>query len=192
MKTNPLNNIKIASPCSANWDEMIGDNQKRYCGECKLNVYNLSGMSQTQAESLLINSEGRLCVRFFRRQDGTVLTKDCPVGWAKVKQKVSRVATATFSLFVGVFGGLFAFNSFRQNDYVEVGATVVTNSHSNSNQATMGDVAFEPNENVATMGVAITRVKKSEDISVEGKISNIEEVRKQIKKSKHIKTNSAD
>lgn len=40
---NPLNNIKIASPCSANWDEMVGSERQRYCGECKLNVYSHFG-----------------------------------------------------------------------------------------------------------------------------------------------------
>ena len=69
--SSPLNNIKIASPCSQDWDAMIGSERKRYCGDCKLNVYNLSGMSRTEAENLLSNSEGRLCVRFYRRADGT-------------------------------------------------------------------------------------------------------------------------
>ncbi len=77
--TNPLDNIKIASPCSADWDEMMGNERTRFCGECKLNVYNLSGMSQREAENLLLNSEGRLCVRFYKRADGTILTKYCPV-----------------------------------------------------------------------------------------------------------------
>lgn len=42
---NPLDNIHIASPCSADWSEMYGDNRKRFCGDCKLNVYNLSDPS---------------------------------------------------------------------------------------------------------------------------------------------------
>jgi hypothetical protein len=37
--TNPLDKIKIASPCGANWDEMYGSERKRFCAECKLNVY---------------------------------------------------------------------------------------------------------------------------------------------------------
>lgn len=112
--TNPLDNIRVASPCSANWDEMFGDDRKRFCGDCKLNVYNLSNMTRRQAENLIISSEGRLCVRFFRRADGTVLTKNCPVGWAAVKQRVSRVATAAFSMIAGLFGGIFAFNLFKE------------------------------------------------------------------------------
>ena len=111
--TNPLNKIKIASPCGANWNEMRGDERRRYCAECKLNVYNLSNMSQSEAESFLINSEGRVCLRIFRRTDGTVITKDCPVGWAKIKRKVSRLGAAAFSLIAGFFGGVFALQSLQ-------------------------------------------------------------------------------
>lgn len=107
---NPLDNIRIASPCSANWDEMFGDDRKRFCGECKLNVYNLSNMNRRDAENLIINSEGRLCVRFFRRADGTILTGNCPVGWAAVKKRASKIATAAFSMVAGLFTGIFAFN----------------------------------------------------------------------------------
>ena len=59
---------------------MYGDDRRRFCSQCKLNVYNLSGMTRDEAEQLVMNSEGRLCVRFFRRKDGTVLTQDCPAG----------------------------------------------------------------------------------------------------------------
>ena len=71
---SPLKNLKVASPCSADWDRMAGDDRKRFCGDCKLHVYNLSGMTKYDAENLLRLSEGRLCVRYFQRADGTVLT----------------------------------------------------------------------------------------------------------------------
>lgn len=103
--TNLLDNVKIASPCSQDWNEMLGTDRKRFCGDCKLNVYNLSGMTTEAAESLLINSEGRLCVRFYRRADGSILTKDCPVGWARVKRRVSKTA-AFASLGFGLLTSL--------------------------------------------------------------------------------------
>ncbi len=126
--TNPLDNIKIASPCSQDWNSMIGDNRKRFCGECNLNVYNLSGMSKGEAEQLLMNAEGRLCVRFYKRADGTVLTQDCPVGWAAFKRRVSKTAAAFASLIFGVLGGLGInafFNKADEKKYI------------------MGDVAYE-------------------------------------------------
>ena len=103
---SPLNNIKIASPCSADWNTMYGSERKRFCGECKLNVYNLSAMSIAEAEQLLMRSEGRLCVRYYRRADGTILTEDCPVGWAKVKRRLSRAATAVAAMLFAALGGI--------------------------------------------------------------------------------------
>lgn len=104
--TNPLDNVKIASPCSQDWNQMIGNDRQRFCGDCKLNVYNLSEMTKAEAENFLAHSENRLCVRFYRRADGTVLTKDCPVGWARVKRWLSKTATAFASLFFGLLSGL--------------------------------------------------------------------------------------
>lgn len=76
-----LSHTKVASPCPASWEAMSGDDKVRFCSECKLNVYNLSGMSKTEAEKLLRNHEGdRLCIRLYLRADGTVITQDCPVG----------------------------------------------------------------------------------------------------------------
>ena len=123
--TNPLDHIKIASPCRADWNEMIGDERKRFCSDCKLNVYNLSAMTRKEAENLLINSEGRLCVRFYRRADGTILTENCPVGWAKVKQRVSRITTAAFSMCVSFFSGVYSFNFSKQADATAVNTVVI-------------------------------------------------------------------
>lgn len=130
--TNPLDNFHIASPCPANWDEMFGDDRKRFCGGCKLNVYNLSKMTRREAENLLYNSEGRLCVRFFRRADGTVLTKNCPVGWAAVKQRVSRVAMAVFSMVAGIVTGVLGFNLLHREQAETMGS-----------MSTMGDVGSD-------------------------------------------------
>lgn len=112
---SPLNNIKIASPCSADWNEMCGNERKRFCGDCKLNVYNLSGMTKYDAENLLAVSEGRLCVRYFQRSDGTILTADCPVGWEKVKQRLSIFATAAFSMLVALVSGLMTVSFMKKH-----------------------------------------------------------------------------
>jgi hypothetical protein len=72
--------VTVASPCQASWEDMEGDERVRFCGLCQRNVYSLSGMDRSAAEGLVRKAEGRLCVRFYRRADGTVLTEDCPVG----------------------------------------------------------------------------------------------------------------
>jgi hypothetical protein len=91
-----LQQIRIASPCSAAWDEMQGDDRVRFCGHCQLNVYNLSAMSPQEAAAFVREKEGRLCVRFFAREDGTMLTEDCPVGFRAIRRRLlARVGLIT-------------------------------------------------------------------------------------------------
>jgi hypothetical protein len=59
---------------------MDGDERVRFCRDCNRNVYNLSAMTKREARRVVAEREGRLCVRFYQRRDGTVLTSDCPVG----------------------------------------------------------------------------------------------------------------
>lgn len=77
---DPLDDLQIASPCGVAWSSMRGAERVRYCEHCRLNVYNLSAMSRADAEALVRQTEGRLCVRFYRRRDGTMLTSNCPEG----------------------------------------------------------------------------------------------------------------
>ncbi|NHZ63382.1 hypothetical protein [Massilia genomosp. 1] len=76
--TIPLQRIDIAAPCTASWDDMRGDERVRHCNDCNKNVFNLSAMPEADATRLLAdNHQGDLCVRFYQRQDGTVMTSDC-------------------------------------------------------------------------------------------------------------------
>ncbi|MBI3723997.1 hypothetical protein HY251_08610 [bacterium] len=108
-KLGLLEDVKIATPCSASWDSMKGDARVRSCGLCRLNVYNLSGMSREAGEALVRGKEGRLCVRLFQRADGTVLTQDCPEGFSALARRklavsllsVTAVASAIAVSLVG-------------------------------------------------------------------------------------------
>jgi hypothetical protein len=179
--TNPLNNIKIASPCSADWNEMIGNECKRFCGECKLNVYNLSGMSQREAENLLINSEGRLCVRFYKRSDGTILTKDCPVGWQAIRQRISKMVTAFASLMFAALGGIGLANYFAKTSESQMMGTM---SSQIENLKIKDDVVELIGTNVqiqetstATMGKVAVK-----HIPIVGAAINVIEVRQELRK----------
>jgi len=97
MKTNELlANLKVASPCSARWGHMIGDDRARFCAQCQKHVYNLSNLTTDEAAALIREREGNLCVRFYQRADGTVLTSDCPIGsgqiWARFKRLIGAAA----------------------------------------------------------------------------------------------------
>jgi hypothetical protein len=83
-----LEEIQIASPCSADWAKMEGDDRVRFCRECHKNVYNLSTVSRAEAERLIRDVEGVNCVRLYRRADGTIITDDCPVGMRPTRELI--------------------------------------------------------------------------------------------------------
>jgi len=102
--------IHIATPCQARWDEMKGDERARFCLHCSKHVYNLSAMSAPAAAELVREKEGNLCVRFYRRADGTVLHgKDCPVGMARYRQRMRAFWSAGVSAIVLMFAHARAF-----------------------------------------------------------------------------------
>jgi hypothetical protein len=87
--TIALHTIEIPSPCTASWETMQGNDQVRHCGLCKKNVFNLSAMPEAEAAALVAgNTDGNLCVRFYRRSDGTVMTSDC--GGARTPARMAR------------------------------------------------------------------------------------------------------
>lgn len=90
-----LDSVRVASPCSADWTQMVGDEKVRFCTSCEKNVYNLSAMTSADAEDLLgASAGGELCVRFYQRVDGTVMTSDCPVGVTRKRRKKLALAIA--------------------------------------------------------------------------------------------------
>lgn len=97
--------IKVASPCKRDWAKMAGDEKVRACADCQMNVYNLSAMSEAEARQLVEAREGRVCVRFFMRPDGTALTRDCPVGVSRKRRTVGASLAAAVSLFALPFVG---------------------------------------------------------------------------------------
>lgn len=92
-----LEDYYVAAPCHAPWDQMTGDNRVRLCAQCNLNVYNISEMTRREAEALIRTHKGRLCVRYFQRADGTILTKNCPRGFEMLVRRVSRIAGAVLT-----------------------------------------------------------------------------------------------
>ena len=82
-----LNNIQVASPCHEEWGNMQGDERVRHCQLCKMNVFNISAITREEAEKLISERQGRLCVRYYVRKDNTIITNDCPVGKQKLKFK---------------------------------------------------------------------------------------------------------
>jgi len=102
-----LPNIRVASPCTADWNAMTpadADSERvRHCGSCNKNVYNLSQMTRDEAEALILAQEGRLCIRYYQRKDGTILLKDCTVAVANGRKR--RLIAAGAAALLGSGAG---------------------------------------------------------------------------------------
>lgn len=81
---------ELATPCTALWSEMRGDDRVRHCSQCNKHVYNFAELTRPEIDSIIRETEGTLCGRLFLRADGTVLTKDC----APVRIRPSRFEVA--------------------------------------------------------------------------------------------------
>ena len=107
-KKGPLDRVKIAAPCSAEWDQMFSfeGERIRFCSQCNLNVYNLSGMTRRDAEALITRTEGRLCVRLYRRADGSILTENCPIGLRAIKRRVTWAAQLVLGMLLSLISSV--------------------------------------------------------------------------------------
>lgn len=103
-----LDQVRVASPCNADWNEMLGDDRVRFCLGCEKNVYNLSSLPREDAEALLrARMGGEMCVRFFERADGTILTQDCPVGVKKKQRRKLALAVAGAGVMAAAAATMF-------------------------------------------------------------------------------------
>ena len=92
-KKSFLDSIDVPKPCTANWDEMTGNDKKRFCTSCEKDVYNLSGMPRREARKLVARSAGKICVRYARLPNGKVYTTD---------QKLHQISRRTSTIAAGV------------------------------------------------------------------------------------------
>ncbi len=102
-----LDGVRIASPCPARWEDMRGDERVRLCTACGKNVYNVIALCREEAEDILRAHEGEVCMRLYRRGDGTILTADCPVGRPKRRRR-QLLAGALLTAGAGVTGAFAA------------------------------------------------------------------------------------
>lgn len=99
-----LDNLRVASPCSEKWADMAGDDRVRACGKCNQNVYNLSALTRDEAAALIAERNGRMCVRYYQRADGTILLADCTVGRRNKRYRRALAAGLAASVAGGVAG----------------------------------------------------------------------------------------
>jgi hypothetical protein len=94
--------FRKGSPCSADWEEMVGGERARYCSECNRNVYDFSRMSDKDVEQLFSGREQRVCARVCQRPDGTVTTPNLSVSLGVLMRRTSRAASIALAAAISV------------------------------------------------------------------------------------------
>jgi len=84
---------------------MPGDERVRHCSQCNLDVYNFSEMSQAEITQLVKMRTGRLCARFYRRADGTMIERNCGAAERSAVSRSPLFAAAALSALVAIAPG---------------------------------------------------------------------------------------
>lgn len=99
-----------ASACDAPWEEMLGDDRARRCGQCGRTVFDLAGADAAEAATLLrthgVPESDRGGLSLVRRDDGTVLLCDCPVGWRRARSRTLRGVSGELAKKMGAAAAL--------------------------------------------------------------------------------------
>lgn len=76
------------------WDEMTGTERVRDCSQCRRQVFNISEMTNEEAEAFLVENGDSQCLTYYRRKDGTIMTDDCPVALRKLRNQLRGLRRA--------------------------------------------------------------------------------------------------
>ena len=104
-----LEMLTVTEPCPADWAAMtpVGDGDRtRFCRHCQKHVYDLSSLPRAAAERLVAERVAAadptagdvMCVRLFRRADGTVVTADCDGAWRRTARRARAAWAAVLAL----------------------------------------------------------------------------------------------
>lgn len=155
-----LDRMRIASPCNVGWETMTGDDRTRFCDQCSLHVYNISAMTRDEVASLVAKTEGRICARLYRRSDGTVLTRDCPVGLRALRRRVAKVAGAALTAVLSLCAGAVGQNKSQEDKTCTTKVAVkLKREAAQEGKASLSGVVLDSNDAVIA-GAEISLVNK--------------------------------
>ena len=63
-KNGFIDNVRVGSPCTEDWNEMRGNSQVRMCVDCVKEVSDLSTFTRKQAKRMVRASDGNICIRY--------------------------------------------------------------------------------------------------------------------------------
>jgi hypothetical protein len=136
---------------------MNGDGHVRFCEQCSLHVFNIAEMTRDETEALIAKTDGRVCARLYRRFDGTIITRDCPVGLRAMRRRAAKVAGAVFATVLSVCSMVLGQKPSKKNS-CRPQITISRSSPKSPDQvAIVSGTIFDPNGAVIP-GARVTAV----------------------------------
>lgn len=155
-----LDDVVIAAPCPISWDNMTGDDRVRHCSGCDKHVYNIADMTDAEATDFFTQNGSVECVRIFRRNDGKIMTDNCPKGLRVIRNRIKN----GLKFGAGIAAAMFAFiPGFSPS------ANAQQASPETKQQDMKGDVYIPP---VEAKGQMVKSPRKSPQIMMGGECSS--------------------
>lgn len=69
-----MKSLQVAVPCPKKWDELIGNESRRFCNQCQKHVHNLTMSSPIETKQITLQVEAgeRVCVAYFQTPTGAI------------------------------------------------------------------------------------------------------------------------
>ncbi|HWC19889.1 MAG TPA: hypothetical protein VG498_22945, partial [Terriglobales bacterium] len=115
--------LRIITPCSASWSSMVGDDRTRYCQHCNLHVHNLSKMTQSEVEQLLLEHEGRICGRMHQANEESAVIADSVRYFTTKEKGLSRILASALTAAMSVSVAFAQTSSREQVPHLAIEAT---------------------------------------------------------------------
>src|SRR5260370_26866447 len=75
-RSEKLNGLVIGFECSTSWEEMQADGPRRFCAECRREVFDLERMTPEEIFGHVQASRGKLCGRLTRRDGRLAMARE--------------------------------------------------------------------------------------------------------------------
>ena len=155
MSSKPYSSrFEITSPCTEDWDAMVGNDQIRFCKHCQRSVHDFSQMTSKMIRRLIAQSNGRICVRY-----SDVTPRPAPVLY-KIGRRTSKIAASAFSAAIGLSGAMAANAGPKQHSNFYSNAVTTRDLKEtalNGGTGSLRGVIFDPN-GAAIPGATVTLI----------------------------------
>lgn len=99
-----VDRLKIDFPCTADWNQMRGNERIRYCEECNKYVYDFARLPRRQVEEMMAASPGRICAKLTYKNNSLVFLDSKPRPRPE-SHRASPLAAAILTAMLGINTG---------------------------------------------------------------------------------------